>query len=89
MTRDIAGLSGTPRVFGIVFANTSAGQIEGQLERTGRGAPINLGLRGRALTCEGENKSMAMVVPFPDLVSRDPKTIVGPAFDVVQQWMAN
>jgi hypothetical protein len=89
MTHDIAGLSGTPRVFGIVFANISAGQIDGQLERTGRGAPINLGLRGRGLTCEGENKSMAMVVPFPELVSRDPKTIVGPAFDVVQQWMAN
>jgi hypothetical protein len=89
MTRDVALLSGTPRVFGIVFANTSAGQIDGQLDLSFRSAAKPLGLRGRGLTCEGENRSMALVVPFPDLVSLAPRTVVGPAFAVVQQWMAN
>jgi hypothetical protein len=88
MTHDVASLSGGPRVFGIVFANTSAGQINEQLDHIGRGRDKALGLRVRALTCEGESGSMLLVVPFPDLVARPPETVLNAAFDIVQEWMA-
>jgi hypothetical protein len=88
MTRDAAALSGGPRAFGIVFANVGAGQINEQLERTGRGREKALGLRVRGLTCEGDSGSMLLVVPFPDLVARPSETVLNAAFDIVQEWMA-
>jgi hypothetical protein len=86
MTREVADSSGTPRVHGIVFTSRNSGQLDEQLERTGRGPVKSLGLRVRGLSCEGENGSMLLVVSFPDLLSRPPETVMGPAFEVVKKW---
>jgi hypothetical protein len=52
-----------------------------------RGKEQLLALRTRAFTCEGNNRSALLFVPFPDLVSRSPDTVLGAAFDVVYGWM--
>ena len=89
MTTGIATtVSGKPRVFGLVFANVSAGELEQQLGMANRGPPETLGLRTRALTCNGEAGSALLFVPFLNLTSRNPGTVLGPAFDVVERWLA-
>jgi len=88
MTADVARLSGRPRVFGIVFANTGADQIGEQLGQNGRGADEALAPESRALTCEGDSGSMLLFVAFPDLLSRPPETLLQPAFNVVERWAA-
>lgn len=88
MTADVARLSGRPRVFGIVFANAGADQIGQQLGQNGRGIDEALAPETRALTCEGDSGSALLFVPFPDLLSRPPETVLGPAFNVVERWAA-
>ncbi len=86
MTADVARLSGRPRVFGIVFANTGAEQIGQQLGQNGRGTDEALAPEIRAFTCEGDSGSALLFVPFPDLRSRPPQTVLQPAFNVVERW---
>jgi hypothetical protein len=89
MTREVARLSGRPRVFGIVFENKYASDIDSLLERSGsRTEEEPLARRTRAFTCDGENGSKLLIVPFPDLVSRNPPTVLDPAFSKVRGWMA-
>jgi hypothetical protein len=88
MTADVTRLSGRPRVFGILFANRGADQIGEQLGQNGRGTDEALAPETRALTCEGDSGSMLMFVPFPDLLSRPPETVLQPAFNVVERWAA-
>jgi hypothetical protein len=86
MTANVARLSGRPRVFGIVFANTGADQIGQQLGQNGRGTDEALAPEIRGLTCEGDNGSALLFVPFPALLSRPPQTVLQPAFNVVERW---
>ncbi len=88
MTAAVARLSGRPRVFGLVFANASADQIGQQLGQNGRGADEALAPETRALICEGDGGSMLVFVPFLDLLSRPPETVLQPAFNAVERWAA-
>jgi hypothetical protein len=88
MSADVARLSGRPRVFGMVFANASANRIGQQLGESGRGTDEALAPETRALTCDGDGGSMLLFVPFPDLLSRPPEAVLGPAFKVVERWAA-
>jgi hypothetical protein len=87
MTADLAGLPSRPRVFGIVFANASAGQIDRQLGSSDRGADEPIA-RTRASTCMGANDSALLYVPFPDLISHAPETVLQQAFAVVKNRVA-
>jgi hypothetical protein len=88
MSADVARLSGRPRVFGMVFANASAGQIGRLLGENGRGTDETLAPETRALTCDGDSGSMLVFVPFPDLLLRPPEAVLAPAFNVVERWAA-
>jgi hypothetical protein len=86
MSADVARLSGRPRVFGMVFANASADQIGRLLGENDRGTDEALAPETRALTCDGDSGSMLLFVPFPNLLSRPPEAVLGPAFNVVERW---
>jgi hypothetical protein len=85
MTADVAvGLSGRPRVFGIVFANASASQIDEQLGRNERGDDEAIA-GTRAATCNGEGGSALLFVSFPDLISLTPESMLAQAFGAVRR----
>jgi hypothetical protein len=86
MTADVSHLSGRPRVLGIVFANAGAEQISRQLGQNSRGADEALAPGMRSLTCEGDSGSSLLFVPFPDLLSHPPETVLRPAFKVLDRW---
>lgn len=86
MTADVSHLSGRPRVLAIVFANAGAEQISRQLGQNSRGADEVLAPGIRSLTCEGDSGSSLLFVPFPDLLSHPPETVLRPAFNVLDRW---
>jgi hypothetical protein len=86
MTADTAMLPGRPRVFAVVFANTTTDEIAQQLGQNGYGGEEILGGQTRALTCEGDGGSMLLFVPFPHLILRTPETVLRPAFETVERW---
>jgi hypothetical protein len=87
MTADVAAnLSSKPRVFGVVFANASAGQIDQQLGRNERGDNEAIAAaRTRVATCNGEGGSALLFVSFPDLVSHAPESMLSPAFEAIRR----
>jgi hypothetical protein len=86
MTADIAvSVQGRPRVLGVVFASISAGQIDQQLGRTERGDPEPIAARTRAPTCNGDGGSILLFVPFPDLISHTPESVLTQAFAAVRR----
>jgi hypothetical protein len=86
MTAEVQRLSGRPRVFGIVFANAGAEQISRLLGEHGRGVDEALAPQTRGLTCAGDSGSSLLFVPFPDLASHPPESVLRPAFDVIERW---
>ncbi len=87
MTADVAAsFSSKPRVFGVVFANASAGQIDQQLGRNDRGNNVAIAAaRTRVATCNGEGGSALLFVSFPDLVSHTPESMLAQAFGAVRR----
>ena len=86
MTADVAAsFASKPRVFGVVFANASAGQIDQQLGRNERGSNEAIAARTRAATCNGEGGSALLFVSFPDLVSHTPESMLAQAFGAVRR----
>jgi hypothetical protein len=87
MTADIAaGLSSRPRVFGIVFADASAGEVDEQLGRNERGDNEAIAAaRTRVATCNGEGGSVLLFVSFPDLISHKPESVLAQVFGAVRR----
>jgi hypothetical protein len=85
MTADVAALPGRPRVLGVVFANVSAGQIDQQLGRNERGEPEPLAGRTRTPTCNGDGDSALLWVPFTDLISHTPESVLAQAFAAIRR----
>jgi hypothetical protein len=87
MTADVAAtFSSKPRVFGVVFANASAGQIDQQLGQNERGTNEAIAAaRTRVATCNGEGGSALLFISFPDLVSNTPESMLVQAFGAVRR----
>jgi hypothetical protein len=85
MTGGLALLPGRPRVLGVVFANVSAGQIDQQLGHNERGESETIAARTRAPTCSGDGGSALLFVPFPDLISHTPESVLTQVFGAVRR----
>ncbi|NPU13069.1 hypothetical protein HL666_20065 [Bradyrhizobium sp. 83002] len=86
MTEGVARMSGKPIVFGIIFAHVSSLRIQNDL---GPGTREEiLATRTKAYSCGGVNQSTVLFVPFPDLLDRDPATVLEAAFAKVGTWVA-
>jgi hypothetical protein len=79
-------LSGRPRIFGIIFANVSATQIGRDIGSEAK--PLSLATLTRGYSCEASTGSALLFVPFSDLTTRDPTTLLQAIFDQIDRWLA-
>jgi hypothetical protein len=86
MSQSVASLSGKPRIFGIMFVGVGSARIQADLGPNKQ--EELLAVRTRAYSCEGANKSAVLFVPFSDLLSREPATVLDAAFDKINTWLA-